>query len=90
MGVKQVVDVHAIANNHLPAVEKQFKRLRNDTSILQFRKQTCERNLYQVNKPIGITRRFLNSFHILCKRERREIELLSEKTRQDNCSCYSI
>jgi len=34
MGVKQVVNLLAIANNELPAIEERFKRLRNDVSIL--------------------------------------------------------
>ena len=38
MGVQQVVNVLAIANNDLPAIEERFKRLRNDVSILQFQK----------------------------------------------------
>jgi hypothetical protein len=49
MGVKQVVDVLAIANNDLPAIEERFKRLRNDVSTLQSQKHTCKRNLYQLN-----------------------------------------
>jgi hypothetical protein len=36
MGVKQVVDLLAIANNDLAAIEEQFKTLRNDLRILQF------------------------------------------------------
>jgi len=45
IGVKQVVNLLEIANNDLPSIEERFKRLRNDVSILQFRKQTLERNL---------------------------------------------
>ena len=45
MTVKQVVDVLAIANNDLPAIEERFKSLRNDTSMLQFRKRIDKRNL---------------------------------------------
>jgi len=36
MGVKQVVDVLATANNDLPALEEQFNRLRSDIGMLQF------------------------------------------------------
>src|SRR5215218_3390895 len=35
MGLKQVVNLLAIANNDLPAVEEKFKRLRNDMNMLQ-------------------------------------------------------
>jgi hypothetical protein len=76
MGIKQVVNLLEIANNHLPAVEERFKRLRNDTSILGFRKHTLERNLYQLNNQIATTANLLNSFHMSCKRERIEIENL--------------
>jgi DNA-binding CsgD family transcriptional regulator len=82
MGIKQVVDVLAIANNDLPSIEEQFKRLRNDISTLQFQKHALERNLYQLNNKIASTTKLLNSYRISCKRERREIEYLyNEKTR---------
>jgi chromosome segregation ATPase len=85
MGIKQVVNLLEIANNHLPAVEERFKRLRNDTSILGFRKHTLERNLYQLNNQIATTANLLNSFHMSCNRERREIEnLYNEKARIEN------
>ena len=47
MGVQQVVTILAIANNDLPAVEKRFKGLRNDISMLQFRKRTSAGKLIQ-------------------------------------------
>jgi hypothetical protein len=55
MGVKQVVNFLEIANNDLPAVEKRFKRLRNEISMLQFQKRIDERNLYQLNNKIVST-----------------------------------
>jgi hypothetical protein len=80
MGVQKVIDVLAIANNDLPAIEERFKRLRNDASILQFRKHTLERNLYQLNNKIASTTKYLISLRISCKRERREIgNLQNEK-----------
>jgi transposase len=82
MGVKQVVNLLETANNDLPAVEKRFKRLRNEISMLQFQKQIDERNLYQLNNKIASTTKLLNSYRMSCKRERREIEnLYNEKTR---------
>ncbi len=82
MGVKQVVNLLAIANNDLPALEKRFKRLRNDVSMLQFQKRTLERNLYQLNNQIASTTKLLNSLRMSCIRERREIEkLYNEKAR---------
>ena len=39
MGVKQVVNLLQIANNDLPAVEKRFKRLGNEITMLQFQKK---------------------------------------------------
>ena len=66
MGVKQVVDILAIANNDLPAIEERFKRLRNDVSTLQSQKHTCKRNLYQLNNQIATTTRTLEfSLYIL-------------------------
>src|SRR5919112_4174514 len=70
MGVKQVVNLLQIANNDLPAVEKRFKRLRNETSALQFQKRIDERSLYQLNNKIASTTKLLNSFRLSCKRER--------------------
>jgi hypothetical protein len=82
MGVKQVVNLLQIANNDLPAVEKRFKRLRNEISMLQFQKSIDERNLYQLNNQIASTTKLLNSFRISCARERRAVEnLYNEKTR---------
>jgi DNA-binding CsgD family transcriptional regulator len=82
IGLKQVVNLLAMANEDFPAVEKRFNTLRNDISMLQFRKQVFERSLYQLNNQIAITSRLLNSYRISCIRERREIEnLCNEKTR---------
>jgi transposase len=85
MGVKQVVNLLEIANNDLPALEKRFKRLRNDISIMQFRKRTDERNLYDLSNQIATTSRLLTSYRISCIRERGEIEnLYNERTRIEN------
>jgi len=82
IGLKQVLNLLEIANNDLPALEERFKRLRNDVSMLQFRKQTLERNLYQLNNQIATTINTLNSLRMSCGRERREIEnLCNEKSR---------
>jgi alkylated DNA nucleotide flippase Atl1 len=82
IGVRHVVDILAIANNDLPALERRFKRLRNDMNMLQFQKRIDERNLYQLNNKIASTTNLLTSFRISCIRERREIENLhNEKTR---------
>jgi hypothetical protein len=82
MGVKQVVNLLAIANNDLPSIEERLKTLRNDVSMLQSQKHTGKRNLYQLNNQIATTSRLLNSLRISCERERREIEnLYNEKTR---------
>src|SRR5919106_876044 len=82
MGVKQVVNLLQIANNDLPAVEKRFKRLRNDVNMLQFRRRTDERSLYQLNNQIASTTKLLTSYRLSCIRERREIEnLYNEKIR---------
>src|SRR5215208_3928749 len=82
MGVKQVVNLLQIANNDLPAVEKRFKRLRNNVNMQQFQKRIEERNLYQLNNQIASTTKLLNSYRISCIRERREIgNLQNEKIR---------
>jgi hypothetical protein len=84
MGPKQVVNLLAIANNDLPAIEERFKRLRNDVSMLQFQKRIDERNLYQLKNQIASTTKLLTSFRISCIRERRDIEkLYNEKERLD-------
>jgi hypothetical protein len=85
VGVKQVVDVLAIANNDLSAIEERFKRLRNDVGMRQFQKHTLERNLYQLNNQIASTTKLLNSIRISCIRERREIgNLQNEKARLED------
>jgi transposase len=82
MGIKQVIDTLAIANNDLPAIEGRLKRQRNDVSMLQSQKHAYKRDLYQLNNQIETTTRLLNSFRISCQRVRREIEdLQNEKAR---------
>jgi transposase len=82
MGVKQVVNLLQIANNDLPVVEKRFKRLRNEISMLQFQKSIDERSLCQLNNKIAATTKLLSSYRISCIRERREIEnLYNERIR---------
>jgi hypothetical protein len=82
MSVKQVVDALAIANNDLPAIGERVKMLRSDINMLQFRKRTLERSLYQLNNQIASTTKLLNSFRISCIRQRREIEnLYNEKAK---------
>jgi hypothetical protein len=85
MSSSHVNNLLQIANNDLPAVEQRFKRLRNDTSMLQFRKHSLETNIYQLNNQIASTTKLLNSFRVSCKRERRETEkLYNEKARIEN------
>jgi hypothetical protein len=85
IGVKQVVNLLTIANNDLPELEKRFKRMRNDISMLQFQKRIYERNLYQLNNQIATTSRLLSSYRISCIRERREIgNLYNEKAIIEN------
>ena len=82
LGVRHVVDALNIANNDLPALERRFKRLRNDTSMLQFQKHIDERNLYQLNNKIASTTKLLTSLRMSCIRQRRKIEkLYNEKAR---------
>jgi hypothetical protein len=82
LGIQQVVDVLAIANNDLPAIEERYKRLRTDVSMLQSQKSTYKRNLYQLNNQVLTKSRFLTSLRISCERERREIEnICNEKAR---------
>jgi hypothetical protein len=79
IGVRHVVDALNIANNDLPALERRFKRMRNDITMLQSQKRIDERNLYQLNNQIASTTKLLNSFRISSKRERREIQSLCNK-----------
>jgi septal ring factor EnvC (AmiA/AmiB activator) len=74
MGIKQVVDVLAIANDDLPVLEKRLKRLRNNVNMLQFQRRIDKRSLYQLNNKIASTIKLLNSFRISSIRERREIK----------------
>jgi hypothetical protein len=67
IGVRHVVDILAIANNDLPAIEERVKTLRNDINMLQFQKHREERNLYQLNNQVTSTTKLLNSFRRTCK-----------------------
>jgi hypothetical protein len=82
LSIKQVVDVLAIANDDLPAIEERYKRIRNEINMLQFQKHIDKRNLYQLKNQIASTTKLLTSYRISSIRERREIENLhNEKTR---------
>jgi hypothetical protein len=82
MGVKQIVNLLAIANNDLPAIEPRLKTLRNNVTALQFQKRIDERSLYELNNNIASTTKLLTSFRMSCIRERRVIEnLYNEKAR---------
>jgi hypothetical protein len=72
MDVEQIVNLLKIANNDLPAIEEQFKKLRNDVGMLRSQKHTCKRILYQLNNQIRTTTKLLNSFayHVKRKEER--------------------
>jgi hypothetical protein len=71
-----------MTNEDFPALEKRFKRLRNDINILQFQKRIDGRNLYQLNNQIASTTKLLTSYRISSIRERREIEnLCNEKAK---------
>jgi DNA-binding CsgD family transcriptional regulator len=59
MGIKQVVNLLEIANDDLPSIEERIKRLRNDTSMLQFQKRIDERHLYQLKNQIASTTKLL-------------------------------
>jgi hypothetical protein len=85
IGIKHVVNLLTFANEDLPALEKRFKRLRNDISALLFQKRIDKRNLYQLNNQIASTTRLLNSYRISCIKERSEIrKLYIEKARIEN------
>jgi hypothetical protein len=80
MGLKQVVNLLAIANEDLPSIEERLKTLRNDMSMLQCQKRIDERSLDQLNNQIASTTNLLTSYRISCIRERRKIEnLYNEK-----------
>jgi predicted RNase H-like nuclease (RuvC/YqgF family) len=82
MNVKQVVNLLAITNNDLPAIEERFERLRNDVGMLQSQKRICERNLYKLNNQIVTASKLLGSLRTSCERERRQIEkIYNEKAR---------
>jgi hypothetical protein len=85
IGVRHVVDILAMANDDLPAIEERFKRLRSDVSMLQSQKHTCNRNLYQLNNQIATTTKLLNSFRMSCESERRKTENLCNERARLEC-----
>jgi hypothetical protein len=85
MSAQHVINLLELANTDLPSIEKRFKRLRNDVNMLQFRKHTLERDLYQLNNLITTTTNILRSLRISFIRERREIgNLQNEKARLED------
>jgi hypothetical protein len=85
MGIKQVVNVLAIANNDLPDIQCRYERLKREVNTLEFNKQQSHIALSYFNNQIEMKSKALTSYRISCIRERREIEnLYNEKARIAN------
>jgi hypothetical protein len=54
MGVKQIVNLLAIANNDLPSIEERLITLRNDISMLQFQKRISSEAYSDDDKKRGV------------------------------------
>jgi hypothetical protein len=82
MGIKQVVDVLAIATNDLPDIQCRYERLKREVNTLEFNKQQSHIALSYFNNQIEMKSKALTSYRISCIRERREIgKLCNEKVR---------
>ena len=82
MGVQQVVDALAIANNNLPEIEWRYERLQREVAALEFKKQQSRPALSYFKSQMEKQNQALNSLHISCETERIEIEnLYNEKAR---------
>jgi hypothetical protein len=82
MGIKQVVDVLAIATNDLPDIQCRYERLKREVNTLEFNKQQSHIALSYFNNQIEMKSKALTSYRISCRRERKQIEnLYNKKTR---------
>src|SRR5918995_3217619 len=82
MGIKQVVNLLAIANNDLPDIQWRYERIKREVNSLEFNKQQSHRALSYFNNQIEMKSKALTSYRLSCRRERREIEkLYNEKAR---------
>jgi hypothetical protein len=80
--VQQVIHLLKIANNNLPEIEWRYERLQSEVTALEFEKQQSCIALSHFKSQIEKQNQALNSLHISCERERREIEnLYNEKAR---------
>jgi transposase len=85
MGIKQVVNLLEIANEHLPDIQRRYERLKREVNMLEFNKQQSRISLTFFNNKIETQRKALTSYRISCIRERREIrKLYNEKARIEN------
>jgi hypothetical protein len=85
MGIKQVVDVRAIANNDLPDIQCRYERLKREVNTLEFNKQQSHIALSYFNNQIEMKSKALTSYRVSCRRERREIrKLYDEKAMIEN------
>jgi hypothetical protein len=82
MGIKQVVDVLAIATNDLPDIQCRYERLKREVNTLEFNKQQSHIALSYFNNQIEMKSKALTSYRLSCRRKRREIQnLYNERTR---------
>jgi hypothetical protein len=82
IGINQVVNLLAIANNDLPDIPCKYERLKREVDTLEFKKQQSHVALSYFNNQIEMKSKALTSYRISCIRERREIEnLYNEKKR---------
>jgi hypothetical protein len=82
MGIKQVVNLLAIANNDLPDIQWRYERIKREVNSLEFNKQQSHIALSYFNNQIEMKIKALTSYRLSCIRERREIQkLCNEKKR---------
>ena len=79
MDTKQVVNLLAIANNDVPALENRYHELKNEVDHLEYRKANSNRTLQNLENQMVDSNQVLNSYRASCQQERLKLERLHQE-----------
>src|SRR5918992_5184168 len=82
MNARHVMNLLEIVNTDLPDIQCRYERLKREVNTLEFNKQQSHIALSYFNNQIEMKSKALTSYHLSCKRERREIENLCNEKRR--------
>ena len=79
MSIEKVANVVEIAIDKLPYMESLYEQVKDQVDKMQRTRQGLENYLHTLNDEIASAKALLNSYHLLCKRKRKEAENLNNE-----------